>query len=76
MRRKIERLLFCGEKRVQSRFATIGRVAMNYASLGRSIESGNQTANLRCVRLLISTGAFLQIAQTRAHAAVLAGASH
>ena len=48
---------------------------MDYAVLGRFIESGNETANLLSVWLLISAGPLLQIPQTSAHAAVLSGAS-
>jgi hypothetical protein len=53
---------------------TIGRVAMNDAALGCFIESGNQAANLFCVRFGRAANAFLQRAQTRSHTAILISA--
>ena len=67
-------LLFAAKKRVQTRFTTIGRVAVNDAALGRFIERRNQTADLFDIRFSRAAGTFLERTQACPRAAILAGA--
>ena len=59
------------ERLVQPRLATIGCVAMNDATLGRSVESRNRRANLIGAALWRGADLFLQSAQVRLNASIM-----
>ena len=64
-------------QRIQTRLTAIGGILMNDTALRGSIESGNQSPNLRGVGFLLIGGNFLlKRSQGRADAAVLTRARH
>src|SRR5215216_5971357 len=69
--RRTARLFGPGERFVQTRLATIGRVAMNDPTLGRLVGRGNRRANLIGGALWRGADLFLQFAQVRLNASIV-----
>src|SRR3954466_9275497 len=63
--------LFCRERLVQARLATVSGVAMNDAIFGRFVDSRNRGANLFRGAFCRQTNLFLQPAQVRLDASIM-----
>jgi hypothetical protein len=63
--------LFCRERFVQPRLATISHVAMNDPALGRLVDCRNRRANPIGIALWRGADLFLQSAQVRLNASIM-----